>query len=240
MTTRKRTAVVTGAASGIGRAVAQRLEASHFVLGVDVEEASPEWGFDSLVADVSAPDWNASLSQALRDKPPLRAVVHCAGITHDEMLKSTSLRDFERLLKVNVIGSHNVASDALRRFQDQGLDGGVIVLVTSQLARRPIDRRGAYAATKAALERMIPDYAREGTTSGTRVVGLAPGPVATAMTEPRLRDSQAASQVASRTALGRFAKPEEVADVVEFLVSDAALLINGTTVTADGGYLAFG
>jgi NAD(P)-dependent dehydrogenase (short-subunit alcohol dehydrogenase family) len=228
-------AIVTGASSGIGQGAAQRLHQDFdVVLGVDLNE-SPTPGIDSVIGDVTNPDVFEGVSARLGDAE-VGCVVHCAGVTHVGALFETSSEELMHLLRVNVLGTHNVVRAALPLVRS----GGAIVVVSSQLAHRPTPGRGAYGASKAAVERMVFEYGAEAATRGVRVVAIAPGPVYTAQTAPRFDQPQKLASVVAKMPFGRLCGVGEIAQAIAFLVSDAASAVVGTTLVADGGYLTTG
>jgi 3-oxoacyl-[acyl-carrier protein] reductase len=225
-------AIVTGASGGLGAAIRRRLRAEFEpVVGVDlVGPTVPDPQF--IVGDILDQAW-PPVAVGMLGNIPLRAVVHCAGVLLDRPLVDTDVQGLRHVLDVNVLGTHAT----ILGLAPAMAEGGVVVLLSSQLAQRPRRDRGAYRASKAAIETMVQDFARELAPRGIRVVGLAPGPVLTPMTRASLKDPEA---VGARMAIGRLLEPEEIADIAAFLVSPAAAAITGSIVTADGGYLAFG
>jgi NAD(P)-dependent dehydrogenase (short-subunit alcohol dehydrogenase family) len=239
-------ALVTGAAGGIGRAVALTLAARGFtVAGLDLGDAgdlqaelrSHQPASVILRADVSAaPQVAAAVDQAAA-LGPLTALVNCAAILTCHDVAATGEEEWDRVFAVNVKGTYLTCRHAVPQLRAAG--GGAIVNLSSVHALATVPELAAYAASKGAVlalsRQMAIDYAAD----GIRVVPLIVGSVDTEMSrqhalaqglppghaEPGLRQ------------LGRMAEPAEIAQVVAFLVSDEAGFVTGSPLVADGGML---
>ena len=215
-----RTALVTGAASGIGAATCASLRAGGLdVLGLDLSGAD-------LAADVADP---ASVAAALAEVPRIDVLVNNAGVLIEGSLADMPLADFDRQVAVNLRGPFVVTQAALPRIPA----GGCIVNVASELAYLGRQGASAYAATKGAMLSLTRSWARE-LAPRIRVNAVAPGPVDT----PLLGyDAMTPDQRALETGnpMGRIGRPEEIAAVIAFLASDAASFLTGQCVSADGG-----
>ena len=221
-----RTAVVTGAGSGIGRATADRLRADGWqVLGLDLRADGP----DVVQADVtdlgSLEDAAARLGDAGVD-----ALVLAAGIwsPEDDRYTRVPLDVWERTLAVNVTGTML----SLRAFAPRLRAGSAVVTVASIAALSGIPRRDAYTASKGAVVALTRAWAADLVRLGVRVNCVAPGQVATPMTAHVTGVDTAALP------LGREAHPEEVVAVVLALVDPASTYLNGAVVPVDGGLTA--
>lgn len=222
--------VVTGAASGIGRASAARLAAAGCrVIGFDLRAKGDEgWQMEAVdVADEAAVV--AAMAYAGTRLGGLDAVVNCAGIEVDSPLASFDLAGFDRMVGVNLRGTILVSREALKQFGTQGR----IVNIASELGY--LGRAGAsgYCATKGAVIALTRSWARE-LAPRVLVNAVAPGPVDT----PLLNfSSMSSAQQALETAnpLGRIGRPEEVAEAVAFLTSRATGFITGQCISVDGG-----
>jgi len=213
-------AVVTGAAGGIGAAVCDALRADGFdVKGLDITNAD-------LITDVTQP---ASVAAALATLPRIDVLVNNAGILIEGTLATMPLDDFDRQIAVNLRGLFIVTQIALPKIPK----GGRIINVASELAYLGREGASAYAATKGAALSLTRSWARE-LAPDILVNAVAPGPVDTpllgfgAMTP----EEQA---LETRNPLGRIGRPEEIAAVIAFLVSDKASFITGQCFSADGG-----
>lgn len=245
-------AVVTGAASGIGRAVAERLAGEyHTVVLADVDTSGLDAVADAVAAaggravtvpaDVAASADCTSIVRRAIAVGRLAAVVNVAGVMseHDSVEELTD-EALERVLAVNVMAIFRLGRHAIPELRRNG--GGVIVNTTSVHAFATMDRCAAYAASKGAIVALTREMAIDLASDGIRVVAVAPGSVDTPLTRAELaRRGQTAEQSGFATdahALGRVCRPDEIADVVAWLVSDRAGVVNGSTVIADAGLLA--
>ena len=245
-----RAAVVTGAAAGIGRAVALRLAAAGAsVVAADLDAARAEatavaCGGVSVAGDVR--DWatgerlaNAAVERFGR----LDIVVNCAGLYPSGAALDLNEAHWDQLLDVNLKGAMAVSQACGQRMRDLGA-GGAIVNIASIQGLRPKPGKAAYAASKAGLIALTQVLAQELGPHGIRANALAPGPVLTegaAAAGARLADAEAArAAYASRLPLGRFGTPEEIAVAAHFLASPAAGWITGATLVIDGGAVLTG
>lgn len=246
------TAIVTGAASGIGRAVAQRLAADGRAVALaDIDRDGLERTAAAIrdaggraevaVADLGSTAGCGSVVQAASAVGRLDALVNVAGIMCDrDSVEELPDADLERLLAVNVMAIFRLGRHAIPELRRHG--GGVIVNTTSVHAFATMDRCAAYAASKGAIQALTCQMAIDLAPDGIRVVAIAPGSVDTPLTRIELRRrGQTAGEagfVADPNALGRVCSPEEIADVVAWLASSGARVVNGSTLVADAGLLS--
>lgn len=234
-------AVVTGAASGIGRAVACSLADDGLpVLATDINGAELEllaaegrakgWALFPRTMDVSDPQ---TVAQALAELDArgdqLGAFVHCAGITWRGSMLDMPLPAYERIVSTNLTGSFICLTAAARLMVRQGT-GGSIVAITSVNVLRPLVGQAVYSATKAALDVLVRTLAVEVGSAGVRVNAIAAGGVDTPMNPRDGRDD-----FAKRLPLGRIGQAQDIADAVRFLVSENAGDITGASLLVDGG-----
>lgn len=237
--------VVTGAAQGIGKAVAKQFgrEGATVVIGdmnavageATASEIEREIGrrvyFRQL--DVGEPvSVSAFVGFALAMGKRIDVLINNAGITRDRKLHNMSIDEFDLVMKVNVRGTFLMAHEVINYMMSQG--SGVIINASSVVSRGNIGQTN-YAASKAAVEAMVVTWAREYAKKGIRVNAIAPGFTDTPMTQP-LRDEVKQAVIAA-TPLGRFMKPEEIAEAYCFLASDAASAITGQVIKVDGGFI---
>ena len=233
-----RTALVTGAASGIGAACARVLEER----GATVFGADLKPGADRLLLDVtSEAHWRQAV-QAI--SPRLDILVHAAGISAGSLLVETEYADWRRVLETNLDGAFLAVKHGIKAMRNHG---GAIVLIGSASGTRPAAGAGAYSTSKAGLSMLARTAAKECRDGGLpiRVNVVSPAGVKTPMwsTMPFFQElvRQHGSEEAAYGVLagngGRFAEPEEVAESVCYLASDAARGINGIELLIDGGYV---
>jgi 2-deoxy-D-gluconate 3-dehydrogenase len=217
-----RVALVTGASRGIGAATADRLRRD----GWRVETAERGTG-----VDLGEPGAGAAAVERL-DR--IDAVVCNAGTTARAGVLEVSREEWDRVLAVNLGGVFEVAQAAARRMVDTG--GGSIVLVASLMSFVGGYNIAPYTASKGGVAQLAKAMSNELAGRGVRVNAIAPGYVETEMAES-LEDWKR-REVEARIPLGRFAQPEEIADVIAFLLSDDARYITGAVIPVDGGFLA--
>lgn len=240
-----KTAAITGAASGIGRAAAQRLLGQGWtVFGLDVADAalravSNDPRFKPIVCDVA--DANRVVT-AFADigvaSGSLDALVCCAGILRIGPLETMSVEDFDKVFAINTRGTWLCAREALPLLRKAATPNhpSRIVLLSSVAALRPKVQGGAYAASKAAVSQLCRVLAAEVADGGVLVNALAPGTVDTPMIRAVSDPAKTGRYRPSGTSpVGRIATPDDVVDVIGFLLSDAARYVTGTTIPVDGG-----
>jgi NAD(P)-dependent dehydrogenase (short-subunit alcohol dehydrogenase family) len=236
-------ALVTGAASGIGRATAERFasEGARVAL-LDRDEAvrdvAAEIGGRAVVADVSVPE---QVERALDEIGVPDVVVNNAAIIRYGTFLELELEEFEDVLRVNVAGTFLVAQAAVRRMPDDGRPRAIVNLASAE-GRRVIARSGHpqvhYGASKAAIEQLTRALAIELAPRGLRVNAVCPGLIATPFTAGVAADPEASRWFLDHVPLDRFGRPEEVAAAIYFLASEEASYVTGSTLVVDGGWLA--
>lgn len=230
----KRVALVTGAASGLGAAVAKRLRAAGYrVGGLDV---SPEIDADlALVADVTQEDQvQAAVSKVSSEFGPLHAVACCAGIATRDWLLSHQQpwAEWTRMLDVNLTGTYRVLRTALPQLSEVG---GAIVLTASVAATQPLAGGTPYSVSKAGVLALMRGLALEYAHRNVRVNAVSPGFMDTPMASRNLSNAAFRKSVESSIPLGRISAAEDVAAVIDFLLSDAARDITGREIVVDAG-----
>ncbi|MES2290825.1 MAG: SDR family oxidoreductase [Pseudomonadota bacterium] len=236
-----RVAVVTGAASGIGFAVASHLnDAGARTIVVDlnaeaVAEVSRKLrGSIAVATDVS--DWGgleSSIDEALGDSAP-DILVNAAGVFPSAPFLDLDEVHWDRLLDINLKGVVRMSQIVARRMRD-AKGGGSIVHIGSVQGQRPTAGKAAYAASKAGIEALTRVMAREFMPHGIRVNAVAPGPVLTEAARARMAEIQASGMAPSGRGTGIIGSPDEIARVVHFLASPAASYVNGSVWVVDGG-----
>ncbi|GAB2485477.1 SDR family NAD(P)-dependent oxidoreductase [Jatrophihabitans fulvus] len=235
-----RTAVVTGAARGLGRAMAERLVADGFsVVAVDadadaVTATAAELGARPVALDVTDEQAVTALAGSLERCDVL---VNNAAIWRFTPLATTPLDEARRVLEVNVIAPLLFMQRLLPLLSR---DGGSIVNVSSITADTAPTGTGVYPASKAALETLTRIAAVEFGPAGVRCNAVGPGIVPTAGTLEHYGDEATRERRGRALPLGRFGRPEDVADTVAFFCSDASRYVTGQVVYVDGGYTSAG
>jgi 3-oxoacyl-[acyl-carrier protein] reductase len=242
-------AVVTGAAQGIGRAVAEVFAASGAgVVLVDVEEAGVRAAAETLraaghaavavVADVGDEEAVVGAADAVTaDLGELAIWVNNAGVTRPAMLHRMAVDEFDLVLRVHARGTFLGTREAARRMKDAETRGAIIN-VTSTAGLAGTIGQINYAAAKGAITAMTKSAARELGRYGIRVNAVSPA-AATEMTETVRSDERFAQQYLERIPLRRWAEPDEVANAFLFLAGPSAAYVTGQVLCIDGGsYMA--
>ena len=243
-------ALVTGAASGIGAAVATRLAnngARKLILVDRDEDPVHDFAFSLpceralVIGDVADPQlWRSA------DLTGLTHAVVNAGIASAGPIDTIELDEWRRVMAVNLDGAFLTLQAAMRAI---GSTGGGSIVVTASAAGVKAERGiAAYAASKAGVIQLARVAAQEGAAQNVRVNVIAPGGVETPIWDavPMFadraaevgRDAAFAEMAAMATPLKRYAKPEEIAGQIAFLLSDECATVTGTIFVSDGGYTA--
>jgi NAD(P)-dependent dehydrogenase (short-subunit alcohol dehydrogenase family) len=243
--------VVTGGANGIGRATSRQLSrAGWAVLAVDRDEQALDElttadgpSVRGLAGDLTDPTTVQRVVAAARQLGPLSGWVNNAGILTDRPLHEMDDALIDQLLAINLRATILGTRAAVQTLLAAGRPGA-IVNVSSIHARHPFPGHPVYAAAKGAVEALTRQICVEYAGLGIRCNAVAPGAVATRMTvDPAAGDTDTARQLAAAAALSpadRVSSPVEIAEVIEFLMSDRSRSINGHVLAADNGMSARG
>lgn len=232
-------AVVTGAAVGIGQAIAQRFAAEGAKLllvdiSPDVEEFAQKLGQQGLVADLgTSAGVHAIFDRVEQGWGGLDILINNAGVTHAASLDELREEDFDRVLSVNLKAALIGTQRAARLMSK----GGAIINMSSVNAVLAIPNQIPYVVSKGALKQLTNVTALALAPKGIRVNAIGPGTILTEMAKGIMTDKAAEERILSRTPLGRTGTPEEIASVALFLASDEASYITGQTIYPDGGRL---
>ena len=248
MSTTDRVAVVTGAARGIGLAVARRfLDDGHRVALLDIDGAmlastaaalEPRDSVLAIECDVADPGQvGRAIDRVAARFGRIDALVNNAGIAVFKPILETSYEEWARVIAVNLTGPFLCTQACARVMLANG--GGAVVNVGSISGLRASTLRVAYGTSKAALMHLTKQQAAELGERGIRVNAVAPGPVDTAMAR-QVHTPTIRADYHDAIPLNRYGTEAEIAATVAFLCSDAASYVNGQTLAVDGGFDAAG
>ncbi len=242
-------AVVTGAASGIGKAIAivfakqgaqvELLDMNEPGLQETVKEITDAGGTaQPHMADVT----NQSAIKLLFEKiGQIDLLVNCAGISNIGKADNTSEEDFDKVFKVNVKGIYNCLHEAIPIMQQQ--KGGVILNLASVASSVGLNDRFAYSMSKGAVVGMTLSVAKDYINDGIRCNCISPGRVHTPFVDNFLaktypgKEQEMFEKLSKSQPIGRMAKPEEIAHLVLYLCSDEAGFVTGCDYPIDGGFI---
>ena len=230
--------LITGAANGLGAAMAEAFSKQHATLVLaDIEEEplraiAGRLGAEAHVFDQAKPDSVETLASAAG---VVDVLVNDAGVLVARPLLDTSLEDIRRLVDIDFVGAVRLMQLIGRGMVERRRGG--ILSIGAQTAFSGGGNRAVYAAAKAAISQVTRAAAVEWGPYGVRVVCLAPGRTLTRMTQETARPDYAGDRGLARVPLGRWGAPDEIAKMAVFLASDAAAYVTGETLIADGGYV---
>lgn len=246
--------LITGASTGIGKAIAVRFAqeganvAINFRSGPDEAAATQVLVHDACLAsrsngcrdlivqaDISKEEQVREMfRRVVEEFGSIDVLVNNAGIQKPAPSHEIDLTDFDRVLNVNLRGAFLCAREAVRHFLDRG-NGGVILNNSSVHEIIPKPKYLPYSISKGGMENMTKSLALEYAAHGIRVNAVGPGAVVTPINKAWIDDPQARAGVEAHIPMGRAARPEEIASVFAFLASDDASYITGQTIFACGG-----
>jgi NAD(P)-dependent dehydrogenase (short-subunit alcohol dehydrogenase family) len=249
----KKITVITGAGSGIGKAIAELFAAQHAnVYLIDLNEQSLEDTRKGIVdrrgnatairCDVSDQQQVTSVfQQIVSQHGRLDILVNSAGIAHIGKLETTTEKDFDRIFNVNVKGVYNAMYAAIGQMKAQG--GGVILNLASVAASLGIADRFAYSMSKGAVLTMTLSVAKDYVTDNIRCNCISPARVHTAFVDGFLKanypgkEEEMFKKLSKTQPIGRMGKPSEIAALALYLCSDEAAFVTGCDYPIDGGFV---
>lgn len=240
MTFAGKRALVTGAGKGIGLATARLLrEKGATVVALsrttaDLDALAKEIGCETLTVDLADLD---ATREAVRGCLPIDLLVNNAGITGQHAVVDLALDDLQRIITVNTLAPFVITQEVVRDMLRRAV-GGAIVNVSSMAALVGLPEHTAYCTSKGALDAMTRAMAAELGALGIRINAINPTVTLTPMGEKAWAEPERRARRLSRIPLGRFAKPEDMAEVIAFLLSDAAGMVHGLSMPVDGGFRA--
>ena len=239
-----KTALVTGASRGIGRAIAVRLAADgarvlvHYNSGkeeadkvvIEIEESGGR--AKALAANLAAPHGPHDLAEQVRSvvDGKLDIFVANAGLSNEAIIEKQTIEEFDRIFAVNVRAPYFLVQQLLSLFSGDAS----LILMSSMGVRMAFGGRSAYGASKGAISTLLLQFAAELGGRGIRVNAIAPGVIETDMTA-FVASEEGKAAVFGMQAFQRIGQPRDIADVAAFLASDAARWITGATIQVDGG-----
>lgn len=224
----RKIAVVTGGSSGMGLAISRKLKA----IGMDV-----------IVFDVQAPPDNfrfyqvdirndAQIKEALSFVPQIDVLVNNAGIYFEKYLEDTTNDEIDKMVDVNIKGTYLMTRNAFPKIKESK---GSVIIIASCLGLVPELSSPLYCTTKAGLIMFTKCLAQQYADCGIRVNCVLPGPIDTPLLQKSFLDEGAAERCANRIPIKRIGQPEDIANMVAFLVSNEAGYITGGAFPVDGG-----
>ena len=237
-------ALISGGAKGIGAAVVRRFVAEGAAVGVgDVDEAGGQALVNELCNDnrsatffrldvTKISDWQTAVNTLVANYGGIDILVNNAGIYQRKPIDETSGDEWDRMMEVNAKGPYLGVKAVVETMKASG--GGSIVNLSSTAGLRS-SLSAHYGASKGALRLMTKSVANRFASDGIRCNSVHPGPVDTAMGHEAVPEHLLEERLYGRIPLGRFARPEEIANAILFLASDEASFMTGSELVVDGG-----
>ena len=239
-----KTAIITGASSGIGQGAAAALAgagASVICVArgkdrlIETEKALKEngWKVKSQVMDVN----HHSEIQNIFETNKIDIVVNAAGQARHSPAIETKLEDYDAVMDVNLKSAYFISIIAAKSMLKRDICGSIIH-ISSQMAHVGGVDRAVYSASKHAIEGMVKSMAIEWGTNGIRINSICPTFVRTPLTEPTFQNPDRVSWIKSKIKLGRVAEVSDIMGAVLYLATDLSSMVTGTSIIVDGGWTA--
>ncbi|MDQ3098906.1 MAG: SDR family oxidoreductase [bacterium] len=226
-----KTALITGGASGIGKAITQRFQSEGAnTIVFDLRE--PDFQTTFLQVDVSK---ESEIIKAFQTINNLDIVVNNAGIYFQSSVEETTEDQLEKILSVNIKSTFLISKHALPLIKKSH---GTIINISSCLGLVPEPEAPAYCATKAAIIMLTKTMSQTYAKDRVRINSIAPGPIDTPLLQKYFSSQEQKEEYLRNKPMGKIGTPEDVANVALFLASDEASFINGGIYTIDGGEAA--
>lgn len=221
-------ALITGGSSGIGEAIGKRLLKNGIkVIVFDLKEPN----YESEFYKVDVRD-EISIKNALKKIKKLNIVINSAGIYFLSFVENTKSSDLDSIVDINFKGTYLICKNTIPLLKKSK---GTIINISSGLGIAPEPESPAYCSTKAAILMLTRCLSQEYGKNGIRINAVLPGPIDTPLLRKSFKSINDKKVSANKNPLKRIGKPEEVANVVNFLVSDEASYVNGSFYAVDGG-----
>ena len=240
----KKVAIVTGGSSGLGFATAQQLIADGMTViitgrdGDKLQAAKKSLGDKCISKQVDISDLDTLpgfVLDLVSNYGSIDVLVNNAGINMKKPVADVTNEDFQKIINVNLTGVFALSREVIKVMSTQETKG-VIINISSMAAQYGLPYVIAYSASKTAIDGMTRALAVELGPMGIRVNAVAPGFIHTPMTAKALdSDPARKAKVMGRTPMGKMGEPQDIADVISFLVSDRAKFIHGVVLAVDGG-----
>lgn len=230
--------IITGADGGIGSEVAQRLAAEgNSIVSVSRKSIVSE-EYEHIACDLSdLRQLDACIQTIIKKHSSIKGIIHCAACT-TPYNQLPSIEDIDMMVRVNLLAPILFTTLLADNITDDGTAS--IVFVASIAGHVGLRGNPTYCATKAGLLGLAKALANDLGSRNIRVNSVSPGYVKTKMTINSFLDKSRNEQITSRTLLGRWASPEEIANVIVFLTSEEASYVTGSDIIVDGGWIAKG
>lgn len=246
-----KTAIITGAASGIGKAIAMTfakagasvhaLDLNQEALNETLKEIQDSGGnAQSHICDVTNQKQMQALADHIAEESGINILVNNAGIAHVGNLENTSEADMDRIYSVNVKGVYNGMLACIPHMKEKG---GAILNLASVASSVGISDRFAYSMSKGAVLTMTLSVAKDYVNNNIRCNSISPGRVHTPFVDGFIaknypgKEEEMFAKLAATQPIGRMGKPVEIADLALFLCADEAAFITGTDYPIDGGFI---
>jgi len=224
----RKTAVVTGGSSGMGLAISRKLRSAGMEVVIFDLQAPPD-NFRFYQVDIRD---DARIKEVLSSVPRIDVLVNNAGIYFEKYLEDTTNDELDQMVDVNIKGTYLMTRNAFPKIRESR---GSVIIIASCLGLVPELTSPLYCTTKAGLVMLTKCLAQQYADCGVRVNCVLPGPIDTPLLRRSFPDEGAAERCANRIPIKRIGQPEDIANMVAFLVSDEAGYITGGAFPVDGG-----